>query len=277
MFLVFWGVFFTVWLSTHLGVQKVDSGLIRAALVLGTPQRKLLQRGHFLRRTALYRRRSSHRGQHLVLHAGRGRTGRHLRRHRLPDRNCTAEPADRPGHGRPARARLSSRSSPIGPSRRYRNGSYGGDDKPGPSPIARMQLAPGDDTTVEPVQDSPAADPTEIDVDNLSIVFDTPKRARSSPSTASPSRSRAASSSALLGPSGCGKSTVLNAIAGFEAAFEGKVIVSGQEVSGPGPDARHGVPATASCFRGSRSAATSPMARGCWARAGRRSRRLPMA
>lgn len=42
-FLVFWGVFFTVWLSTHLGVQKVDSGLIRAALALGTPQRKLLR------------------------------------------------------------------------------------------------------------------------------------------------------------------------------------------------------------------------------------------
>lgn len=42
-FLVFWGVFFTVWLSTHLGVQKVDRGLIRAALVLGTPQRKLLR------------------------------------------------------------------------------------------------------------------------------------------------------------------------------------------------------------------------------------------
>lgn len=36
-------MFFTVWLSTHLGVQKVDSGLIRAALALGTPQRKLLR------------------------------------------------------------------------------------------------------------------------------------------------------------------------------------------------------------------------------------------
>lgn len=42
-FLVFWGVFFTVWLSAHLGVQKVDSGLIRAAMVLGTPQSKLLR------------------------------------------------------------------------------------------------------------------------------------------------------------------------------------------------------------------------------------------
>jgi NitT/TauT family transport system permease protein len=39
---VFWGVFFTVWLSTHLGVQKVDRGLIRAAQTLGTSQRRLL-------------------------------------------------------------------------------------------------------------------------------------------------------------------------------------------------------------------------------------------
>lgn len=43
LFLVFWGVFFTVWLAAHLGVQKVDPGLVRAALVLGTPRRKLLR------------------------------------------------------------------------------------------------------------------------------------------------------------------------------------------------------------------------------------------
>ncbi|WP_213772271.1 ABC transporter permease [Bradyrhizobium sp. dw_78] len=42
IFLVFWGVFFTVWLSAHLGVQKVDRGLIRAAQMLGTPRRRLL-------------------------------------------------------------------------------------------------------------------------------------------------------------------------------------------------------------------------------------------
>lgn len=43
LFLVFWGVFFTVWLAAHLGVQNVDRGLVRAALVLGTPRRKLLR------------------------------------------------------------------------------------------------------------------------------------------------------------------------------------------------------------------------------------------
>lgn len=42
LFLVVWGVFFTVWLATHIGVQKVDRGLIRAAQMLGTPQRQML-------------------------------------------------------------------------------------------------------------------------------------------------------------------------------------------------------------------------------------------
>jgi NitT/TauT family transport system permease protein len=41
-FLVFWGVFFTVWIATHLGVQKVDQMLLRAARCLGTSERNLL-------------------------------------------------------------------------------------------------------------------------------------------------------------------------------------------------------------------------------------------
>jgi ABC-type nitrate/sulfonate/bicarbonate transport system permease component len=42
LFLVVWGVFFTVWLATHIGVQKVDRGLMRAALMLGTSRRQML-------------------------------------------------------------------------------------------------------------------------------------------------------------------------------------------------------------------------------------------
>ena len=42
-FLIFWAVFFTVWLSTHLGVQRVDPLLIRAAQTLGTPERRMLR------------------------------------------------------------------------------------------------------------------------------------------------------------------------------------------------------------------------------------------
>lgn len=41
-FLVFWGVFFTVWIAAHLAVQRVDQDLIRAAQSLGTPENKML-------------------------------------------------------------------------------------------------------------------------------------------------------------------------------------------------------------------------------------------
>ncbi|MFN7131317.1 MAG: ABC transporter ATP-binding protein, partial [Myxococcales bacterium] len=40
----------------------------------------------------------------------------------------------------------------------------------------------------------------------------------------------------LVGPSGCGKTTTLNIIAGLEEADEGKVLVDGRAVRGPGPD-----------------------------------------
>jgi NitT/TauT family transport system permease protein len=42
-FLVFWGVFFTVWVATHLGVQRADPALMRAARSLGTPDRLLIR------------------------------------------------------------------------------------------------------------------------------------------------------------------------------------------------------------------------------------------
>ncbi len=42
-FLVFWGVFFTVWIAAHLGVQRVDPILIRAAQSLGAPERRMLR------------------------------------------------------------------------------------------------------------------------------------------------------------------------------------------------------------------------------------------
>ncbi|MGE0852658.1 MAG: ATP-binding cassette domain-containing protein, partial [Hyphomicrobiaceae bacterium] len=40
----------------------------------------------------------------------------------------------------------------------------------------------------------------------------------------------------LLGPSGCGKSSLLKAVGGFLRPAEGRIRLSGQEVSRPGPD-----------------------------------------
>lgn len=42
-FLVFWGVFFTVWVAAHLGVRRVDPHYLRAARMLGTPEYKLFR------------------------------------------------------------------------------------------------------------------------------------------------------------------------------------------------------------------------------------------
>src|SRR3712207_381895 len=40
---------------------------------------------------------------------------------------------------------------------------------------------------------------------------------------------------ALIGPSGCGKSTVFNIVGGLLGNFEGRVTISGEEISGPHP------------------------------------------
>ena len=41
---------------------------------------------------------------------------------------------------------------------------------------------------------------------------------------------------ALLGPSGCGKTTFLRLVAGFERPDEGRIVLAGREVAGPGQD-----------------------------------------
>lgn len=40
----------------------------------------------------------------------------------------------------------------------------------------------------------------------------------------------------LLGPSGCGKSTLLKAVGGYLAPTDGRIVLDGRTVSGPGPD-----------------------------------------
>ena len=78
-------------------------------------------------------------------------------------------------------------------------------------------------------------DAVEIDVADVSIVFDT----RNGQVVAVDRVSfnvKHGEFVCLLGPSGCGKSTLLNAIAGFERPFEGQVRILGKAVTAPGPD-----------------------------------------
>ena len=41
---------------------------------------------------------------------------------------------------------------------------------------------------------------------------------------------------AIVGPSGCGKTTLLNIVAGLLPYREGRAMVDGNEIHGPGPD-----------------------------------------
>jgi NitT/TauT family transport system ATP-binding protein len=95
-----------------------------------------------------------------------------------------------------------------------------------------------DDETASTVDSSRSefrANNVEIDVNSVTIVFESPKGQIIAADRVSFQVS-GGEFVCLLGPSGCGKSTVLNAIAGFETPCEGHVSVTGHLVTSPGPD-----------------------------------------
>jgi NitT/TauT family transport system ATP-binding protein len=82
---------------------------------------------------------------------------------------------------------------------------------------------------------APKEDETAIRVDNLSIVFDTPRGQVVAVDRVSFGVAPGEFVS-IVGPSGCGKSTVLNTLAGLETPFEGEVVIEGRPMVAPRPD-----------------------------------------
>ncbi|WP_156499639.1 ABC transporter ATP-binding protein, partial [Oleiphilus sp. HI0061] len=74
-----------------------------------------------------------------------------------------------------------------------------------------------------------------LDISHIDMVFPTPK----GPFTALQDVSlqiKKGEFVSLIGHSGCGKSTVLNVVAGLHQATNGGVVLSGKEVTEPGPE-----------------------------------------
>ena len=74
-----------------------------------------------------------------------------------------------------------------------------------------------------------------IDVDNVSLLYDTPAGRVSGVQEASLGMEES-EFLCIVGPSGCGKSTLLNIIAGFLAPTSGEIRIGGKVVTGHGMD-----------------------------------------
>jgi NitT/TauT family transport system ATP-binding protein len=100
--------------------------------------------------------------------------------------------------------------------------------------IVRNRLRPTQLRLADPPAPAREGD-TTIRVDNLSIVFDTPRGQVVAVDRVSFAVSQGEFVS-IVGPSGCGKSTVLNTLAGLETPFEGAVSIEGRPMLSPRPD-----------------------------------------
>ena len=78
-----------------------------------------------------------------------------------------------------------------------------------------------------------------LSIENLSMRFDLPNGSSVQALKDVSLQLKPGELLSVLGPSGCGKTTLLNIVAGFLAPTEGKIILNGNEVTGP--DAQRGM------------------------------------
>jgi taurine transport system ATP-binding protein len=77
---------------------------------------------------------------------------------------------------------------------------------------------------------------TGLIIDDISMRFDLPNGASVQALKNVSINLNAGELLSVLGPSGCGKTTLLNILAGFLAPTEGKIVLNGKQVKGPGPE-----------------------------------------
>ena len=77
--------------------------------------------------------------------------------------------------------------------------------------------------------------PVVLEVDALTKIFDTPQGPVTALSNIS-FKTFKREFVCVIGASGCGKSTLIRTLAGLDSPSEGKVLVDGKAISGPGPD-----------------------------------------
>jgi NitT/TauT family transport system ATP-binding protein len=224
-FLVFWGVFFTVWVATHLGVHRADPALVRAARSLGASDRLLIR--------------------DVILPSALPTIFVGLRT-AISISFYTLVAAELAGAFAGLAYRIDPHTRTCRQARCWAVWSCWAWCRPPPIvdlPCCRGAWCGGADgmgqlLSVKPVTRETRAGQWSVgrvNIDDLVVAFDGARTMR----TAVDHLSLEAAPGefvCILGPSGCGKSTVLNVVAGFIAPHAGRVTIDGAQVRGPGAD-----------------------------------------
>ena len=78
--------------------------------------------------------------------------------------------------------------------------------------------------------------PSSLQIDDVSMTFSLPDGGKVEALKNVSLDLREGELLSVLGPSGCGKTTLLNIVAGFLAPTEGRVVLNGEQVTGPGAE-----------------------------------------